>query len=130
MKITLITPYFPYPTRGRYFGAERYNDNLALSLKKLGNEVKVVTTYWNGRKRFEYYKGIQILRVKDLGAIFKIFGPFDIFYYISFGLGVLRKKNFRFYCDSDVILLSTPILLFSKFFRIKNIPTISITFHI
>lgn len=128
MKITIISPYFPYPNRGRYYGTERYTENLALGLKNLGNEIKVITTYWNGGDRFDNYRGIKILRVLDTGAIFRGFGRLDIIHYLTFGLSVLRKKNFEYYWDSDVLLLNIPVI-FSRFFKIKNIPAISIFHH-
>ena len=71
MRITILSPYFPYPKRGKFYGVERYTENLAISLKNLGNDIKIVTTYWNGGKRYDNYKGIQILRVLDTGTIFK-----------------------------------------------------------
>ena len=74
MRITIISPYFPYPKRGKFYGVERYTENLAINLKKLGNKVKIVTTFWNGGRRYDTFKGIQILRIKDTGSIFKVFG--------------------------------------------------------
>lgn len=128
MRITLISPYFPHPRRGKFYGVERYTENLALALKDLGNKVKIVTTYWNGGKRYEDYKGIQILRILDTGILFKEFGIVSALNYMTFGLNLLRKRNFKFYIDSDIILLNTPIL-FSRFFTIKNIPVIPIFHH-
>jgi len=128
MKITIITPYFPHPNRGKYFGAERYTENLAISLKRLGNDIIVVTNYWNGGKRFDNYNGIKILRVGDTGLIFKSFWKLDQIHYLTFGLNVIRKKHFKYYCDSDAILIIKPII-FSRLFKIRNIKTISIFFH-
>ncbi|NVM35977.1 MAG: glycosyltransferase [Candidatus Lokiarchaeota archaeon] len=128
MKITLLSPYFPYPRRGKFYGVERYTENLAIGLKNLGNDVKIVTTYWNGGKRYDNYKGIKILRILDTGAIFKEFQILDTLNYITYGLNLLRKKNFKFYRDSDVILLNTP-MLFTWFFKIIKIPVIPIFHH-
>ena len=50
MKITIISTFFPHPRRGYYYGSERYIENLAIYLKKIGNNVKIVTTFWNGGK--------------------------------------------------------------------------------
>ena len=108
MKITIITPFFPYPRRGDFYGGERYNENLAINLKKLGNEVKIVTTYWNGDKRYDIYKGMKILRILDTIAINKRFGDRFFLQYISFGLNLFRRKNFKFYRDSDIIILNSP----------------------
>ncbi|MEE9378713.1 MAG: hypothetical protein V3V33_11845 [Candidatus Lokiarchaeia archaeon] len=128
MRITIISPYFPYPKRGKFYGVERYTENLAISLKDLGNNVKIVTSYWNGGKRYDNYKGLQILRILDTGAIFKEFAILNAINYLTFGLNLLRKKNFKFYKDSDIILLNSPIL-FSRFFKIIKIPVIPIFHH-
>lgn len=128
MKISIISPFFPHPRRGKFYGVERYTENLALSLSKLGNEIKVITTFWNGGSRYETYKGIKILRVRETGSIFNFFGPFDTLHYISFGISVLRKKNFKFYQNSDILLLNIPII-FSRVFKLKNIPVISLFHH-
>jgi glycosyltransferase involved in cell wall biosynthesis len=128
MKITIISPFFPYPKRGKYYGQERYTENLAIHLKNLGNHVKIVTNFWNGGKRYDDYKGIKILRVKDSGPLLKMYGTLDYLHYTIFGLSILKKKNFRFYNDSDILLLNIP-LIFSRFFTIKKIPTISIFHH-
>jgi len=65
MKIAIITPTFPYPKRGLpgLYGHERYTENLAINLKKMGHDVKIITTFWNGGNRNDNYKGIQ--RVND-----------------------------------------------------------------
>ena len=128
MRITIISPYFPYPKRGKFYGVERYTENLAINLKKLGNTVKIVTTFWNGGRRYDTFEGIQILRIKDTGSIFKVFGIIDLLNYFSFGLNLFRKRNFKFYKDSDVILLNIPIL-FSSFFKFKKIITIPVFHH-
>ena len=128
MRITIISPYFPYPKRGKFYGVERYTENLAISLKDLGNDVRIVTTYWNGGNRYDNYKGLRILRILDTGAIFKEFTILNAINYLTFGLNLLRKKNFKFYSNSDIILLNSPIL-FSRFFKIVKIPVIPIFHH-
>ena len=128
MKITIVTPTFPYPRRGDYYGLERYIENLAINLKNLGNEIKIVTTFWNGGKRYGTFKGIKILRLLETKAIFKEFGAIGFLHYITFGLNLFRKKNFSFYRDSDLIIMNIPIA-FSGFFKIKNIPAFSIFHH-
>ncbi|NVM35976.1 MAG: glycosyltransferase family 4 protein [Candidatus Lokiarchaeota archaeon] len=128
MKITIVTPTFPYPRRGEYYGLERYIENLALSLKNLGNKIKIITTFWNGGKRYDNFNGIEILRLLETKAIFKEFGAIGFLHYITFGLNLFRKRNFRFYNDSDIVILNIPIP-FSGFFKIKNIPCFSIFHH-
>ena len=107
MKITIISTFFPHPS-GDFYGGERYNENLAINLKKLGNEVKIVTTYWNGDRRYDNYKGIKILRILDTFAINKRFGDRFFLQFISFGLNLFRRKNFKFYKDSDIVILKLP----------------------
>lgn len=128
MRITILSPYFPYPRRGNFYGVERQTENLAIGLKNLGNDVKIVTSYWNGGKRHDNYRGIEILRILDTGIYFKDYGIVCAINYITFGLNSLRKKNFRFYKNSDVILLNTPMPL-TWFFKIKKIPAIQIFHH-
>ena len=128
MKITIITLGFPYPIRGILSGIERFSENLAIHLKKLGHEIKVVTTYLNGGKRYDSYKGIPILRILDSKALLGKFGSILILNYYSFSLNLIKKKNFKFYIDSDVIIF-TYAPAFSWFFKIKKIPIISVFFH-
>ena len=129
MKITIISTYFPHPRRGSYYGAERYIENLAIYLKKIGNDVKIVTTFWNGGKRHDYFKGIPILRVLDSKTVFGNFGSGFFLEYITFGLNLYRNKNFKFYKDSDIVILKNAIP-FTRYFKRKRIPLIYIFFHI
>ena len=80
MKITIISPFFPYPKRGDFFGAERYTENLAFSLKEIGFDIKIVTSFWYGGKRYDTYNGIPILRILDSKALF---GNFGVKYFFS-----------------------------------------------
>ncbi len=128
MKITIISPVFPYPNRGILGGIERVVENLSIFLKKLNHNVKIVTTYWNGGNRYDKYKEIPILRVKDSKSIFGKLGSIFLFNSFSFGLNILRKKNFTFYRDSDIIILSF-VFGFTRFFKFKRIPVISIFYH-
>ena len=128
MKVTIISPYFPYPKRGDFFGAERYTENLALNLKKIGVDVKLITSFWNGGKKYDNYKGIPILRIQDTRNLFGEPGTIFFLHFITFGLNLFRKKVYKFYKDSDVLLLNLSIP-FSRFFRIKKIPIISIFHH-
>lgn len=128
MKITIITPTFPHPRRGEYYGLERHIENLAINLKALGNEIRIVTTFWNGGGRYDNFKGIKILRLLETKAIFKEFGAIGFLHYITFGLNLFRKRNFSFYRDSDIIIMNIPIA-FSGFFKIQKIPAFSIFHH-
>ena len=107
MKITVITTAFPYPNRGILGGIERFCENIVLSLKNLGHEVRIVTTYWNGGKRRDNFYGIPILRIHDTRSLFGRFGNILLLSHFSFGLNLIRKKNFSFFQDSDKTFLST-----------------------
>lgn len=127
MKITLITPFFPHPNRGHAHGAERYAEGLVIGLKKAGHEVKIVTSFYNGKKRIDFFQGIPILRIHDSNSLLNFHGSIFFLHYISFGFFSTRKSIFNFYKDSDVII--TDIALgWSKFFR-KKIPLVSVFFH-
>jgi len=129
MIITIASPYFPYPKRGQFFGTERYTENLALALKEKGHEVRIITTYWNGSKKFENYNGIKILRVQETRNLFRKRGEIFHLHFITFGLNLYRKKVFKFYSDSDVLILNFSMGLLTKFFKIKKIPIISVFHH-
>lgn len=128
MKITIITPAFPYPKRGDLNGLERYVENLAYFLKKKNNDIKIITTYWNGGNKFDNYKGIQILRILDSKALLGRIGSIFCLNYVSFGLNLYRKKNLKFIDDSDAII-TFMALGFTNFFKIKKVPMISVYFH-
>ena len=129
MKITIISPYFPYPKRGDCYGIERYTENLAIHLKKIGNDVKIVTSYWNGGTRHDNFKGIPVLRIFDTKSLFGDLGRRFLLHYKTFGLNLFNWFNYRFYKDSDVILLNT-FMPFSKFFKFKGIPVIPVFHHL
>jgi glycosyltransferase involved in cell wall biosynthesis len=128
MKVTIITPTFPYPKRGLFPGFERYMENLAFNLKKIGNDVKIVTTFWNGGSRYDEYSGIPILRIKESKALIGKLGSLFYLNYITFGFNLFRKRNFKFFQDSDIII-SAFAMIFSFLFDIKRIPLISIFLH-
>ncbi|MFX1277673.1 MAG: glycosyltransferase family 4 protein [Promethearchaeota archaeon] len=130
MKITIITPTFPYPIRGLpgLYGLERYSENLAINLKKIGHDVRIITTFWNGGKRHDFYKGIPILRILDSKALLGKLGAIFYLNYITFGINLLREKNFMFYKDSDIIILNLAIPSLLAF-KIKNITIYSIFHH-
>ncbi len=128
MKITIITLGFPYPIQGILPGIERFTENIAIHLKNLGHEIKIVTTFLNGGKRNDSYKGIPILRVLDSKTLLRKFGSILIMNYYTFSLNLIRKKNFEFFKDSDVIIF-TYVPIFSWFFKFKRISIISVFFH-
>lgn len=128
MNITIITPVFPYPNQGILPGVESYVKSLALPLKKLGHNIKIVTTFWNGNKKYDNYKGIPILRIKETKTLFGKVGSLFHFNYITFGLNAFRKKNFKFFQGSDIIFmpLTVGIPYISKR---KKIPIITAFLH-
>lgn len=128
MKITIITPSYPHPKRGILTGIERVVENIAINLKKLGHQIKIVTTFWGGGKRYDNYKGISILRILDSRSLFGRLGYLFYLNYLTFGLNAIRKKNFKFYKDSDVVILSTAIG-FMNFLKKKKNLIISIFYH-
>jgi glycosyltransferase involved in cell wall biosynthesis len=128
MKITIVTPVFPYPIRGKLQGVERFVENIAFPLKKLGYSIKIVTTFRNGGKKYDIHKGIPILRISDSQRFLGKFGSLFYLNYITFGFNLLRKKHYQFYGDSD-ILIFTAVILNTNFFRKRNIPVITIFFH-
>jgi glycosyltransferase involved in cell wall biosynthesis len=130
MKITIISLAYPYPNRGVLPGIERSIEGLSINLKKLGHKVKIVTTYWNGGTRKDYYKGIEILRLKDFIYYFRNFYSIlllniDV---ILFGLKLFLPSNFKFFKDSDIVIVYTSTS-FTRLFKIKNIPIISMFWH-
>lgn len=128
LRISIVTPVFPYPKRGVLPGVERYVENLAIPLKQLGQEVKIVTCFWNGGSKYDEYYGIPILRVLDSKRVLGKIGSIFHLNNLTFGLNIIMKKNFSFYADSDIILM--PLALgFTRFFKIKNIPLISGFLH-
>ncbi len=65
MKVTIVTPVFPYPRAGVLPGIERYVQNLVLGFKSLGIKINIITSYWNGGSKFDRYRGIPIARILD-----------------------------------------------------------------
>jgi glycosyltransferase involved in cell wall biosynthesis len=130
MKITIISLVYPYPQSGVLPGVERYIGNLSTSLRDLGHNVKIVTTFSNGGKKRENYNGIEILRIKDYLKIFNTIPYLNLLLInrIIFGIKIYRPKHFKFFHDSDIIFINTP-LPFSRIFTIINKPSIPILFH-
>ena len=128
MKISILTPVFPYPNRGVFPGIERYVESFAFPLKNLGADVRIVTSFWNGGKRHDNYKGIPILRILESKALFGKIGSIFHLNNLTFGLNLLRKRNYKFYKNSDVLFL--PLGLgFTRLLKLKGIPVISGFLH-
>ena len=127
-KITIITLVFPYPKRGIMPGVENYVESFAVPLKKLGYDVRIITTYWNGKNKFDNYKGIPITRLYDSKSLFGKLGSIFHLNNITFGLNLLLKRNLKLYQDSDVIIIPLAIG-FTRFFKLKNLPIISCFLH-
>ena len=126
--ITIISLVFPYPKSGVLPGVENYVRSIAIPLKKLGHNVRIITTYWNGTKKFDIYEGIPIIRVIDSKALFGKLGSLFNVSYITFGLNLLLKRNYKYYCNSDLIIIPLAIG-FSSYFKLRNFPVISIFLH-
>jgi glycosyltransferase involved in cell wall biosynthesis len=108
VKITIITPVFPYPKRGVYTGIERHVEGLCKGFKKLGHKVTVITTYWNGGSSYHNLNDIEIYRVKDLrtilGKLGKLSGVFELDF-LTFSLNVTLNKKLL---DTDLLLINLP----------------------
>lgn len=107
MKVTLISPVYPYPNKGVYVGIERHAYELASSLKKANIDVNIITTYWNGGKQREEYEGISIYRSLDSGYKYGSKGCiFDLQYY-TFGKNLLEYHDLI--KQSDIVHALCPI---------------------
>jgi glycosyltransferase involved in cell wall biosynthesis len=108
VRITIITPVFPYPKRGVYTGIERHVEGLCKGFKKLGHKVTVITTYWNGGSSYHNLNGIEIYRFKDLrvilGKLGKLSGVFELDF-LTFSLNVTLNKKLL---DADLLLINLP----------------------
>jgi glycosyltransferase involved in cell wall biosynthesis len=108
VRITIITPVFPYPKRGVYTGIERHVEGLCKGFKKLGHKVTVITTYWNGGASYHNLNGIEVYRFKDLRAILgklgMLSGAFELDF-LTFSLNVTLNKNLL---DTDLLLINLP----------------------
>ncbi len=128
LTISIITPVFPYPNRGILPGIERYVESFAFPLMKRGIKVKLITTFWNGGSRNDVYKNIPILRIKDSKSLFGKIGSIFHINNITFGLNLIRKKNFSFFKDSDIIIMPLAIG-FTSLIKMKKIPIVSCFLH-
>ena len=127
-KISIITLVFPYPQKGVMPGVENYVESFAVPLSKLGHKVRIITTYWNGKKKNDNYKEIPITRIFESKSLFGKIGSIFHLNNVTFGLNLLSKKNFKLYQDSDVIII--PLAFgFTGYFKLKKIPVISCFLH-
>lgn len=128
LNISILTPVFPYPKRGVFPGIESYVESFAIPLKEIGNNVRIVTCFWNGGNRNGTYMGIPILRIYDSKALLGKIGSIFHFNNITFGLNLYQKQNFKFFNDSDIIIM--PLALgFTSFLKIKKYPVVSMFLH-
>jgi glycosyltransferase involved in cell wall biosynthesis len=108
VRITIITPVFPYPKRGVYTGIERHVEGLCKGFKKLGHKVTVITTYWNGGSSHHNFNDMEIYRFKDLrvilGKLGKLSGVFELDF-LTFSLIVTLNKKLL---DTDLLLINLP----------------------
>lgn len=128
LTISILTLVFPYPNSGALPGVENYMRSIAFPLKKLGHNVKIITTYWNGDKKFDYYNGIPIVRISDSRRFLGKIGCAFHLNNLTFGLNLIRKSNLKYYHDSDVIILPLAIG-FVSLLRIKKGKIISTFLH-
>jgi len=108
VRITIITPVFPYPKRGVYTGIERHVEGLCKGFKKLGHKVTIITTYWNGGAFYSNLNDIEIYRFKDLRTILgkfgRLSGAFELDF-LTFSLNVTLNKKLL---DTDILLINLP----------------------
>jgi len=108
VRITIITPVFPYPKRGVYTGIERHVEGLCKGFKKLGHKVTIITTFWNGGNSYHNLNGIEVYRFKDLrtilGKFARLSGVFELDF-LTFSLNVTLNKNLL---DTDLLLINLP----------------------
>jgi len=121
MKITIITPVFPYPEAGVLPGIERHIQNLTLSLKNLGINIQIITSFWNGGSKLDNYKGISIKRILDSKKLFGKIGSFARLNNITLGLNFMSKKIYKYFYDSNIVILAQPFG-FNRFLKIKKFP--------
>ncbi|MGQ4876389.1 MAG: glycosyltransferase family 4 protein [Promethearchaeia archaeon] len=128
MKITILIDNFANLISKRITGIERFIINIALNLEKLGNNIQFITSLKKNAKQYDQYLKFPILRIKDsrtfLGKLGLLFG----LHYITFSLNLVRKKFLKYFINSDIIILNFPIL-FSFFFKLKNIQIVPIFYH-
>jgi glycosyltransferase involved in cell wall biosynthesis len=106
MKITIISPVFPYPKKGIYVGIERHVYEYSKALLKEGHEVSVITTFWNGGKDWEEFEGVNIYRAPDISLRFGRVGRlFDLHYY-TWGKNLLKLENLF---KADVVHSLAPV---------------------
>lgn len=65
MRVALVTPAFPVPRPGRYLGIERLAKDLAVELRGHGLALDIITTFWNGGDREDWFGNTRISRVSD-----------------------------------------------------------------
>lgn len=128
MKITIITPVFPHPKGGIFPGVERYLQELSLALKKLGVKLEIITSYWNGGKKYDIYKRIPITRIMDSKKLIGPIGSFARLNNITLGLNFLRKKIYKKFYDSNIVILAQPFA-FTRFLKLKGVPVVSTAYH-
>ncbi len=128
LDISILTLVFPYPNSGALPGVENYIRSVAVPIKKLGHRVKIITTYWNGKKKYDTYKGIPIIRVSDSRRFLGKIGCAFHLNNITFGLNLLRKKNLKYFYNSDLLILPLAIG-FVSLLRLKKRNIISTFLH-
>jgi len=114
LKVTIITPVFPYPKRGFYPGIERHVEGLCKGFNKIGHKVTILTTFWNGGISHHTINDIEIYRFRDLrsilGKLGKLSGLFELDF-LTFSLNVTLNRKLL---DTDLLLINIPLFPFLR----------------
>lgn len=114
LKVTIITPVFPYPKRGFYPGIERHVEGLCKGFNKIGHKVTILTTFWNSGISHHTINDIEIYRFRDLrsilGKLGKLSGLFELDF-LTFSLNVTLNRKLL---DTDLLLINIPLFPFLR----------------
>jgi len=114
LKVTIITPVFPYPKRGFYPGIERHVEGLCKGFNKIGHKVTILTTFWNGGISHHTINDIEIYRFRDLRSILGKFGKLSGLFeldFLTFSLNVTLNRKLL---DTDLLLINIPLFPFLR----------------
>jgi glycosyltransferase involved in cell wall biosynthesis len=101
MKVTMVSPVFPFPNAGAWPGIERWVGELSRALVKAGADVSVLTTFWNGGSEEDSWEGVRICRVPDARQRWGKAGLIAGWNVRSFSRNILRHRDLL--RSSDVI---------------------------
>lgn len=125
MRITLLSIVYPVPRAGVLPGPERLAHRLADTLHRCGNDVTVVTSFWNGGEARDTVDGIRIMRVATSGDRLGRVGRAFCLHYRTWGRCIPRlTEALR---GADVIHALSP-LSSAAALRQSGLPVVA-TFH-